>query len=294
MAGRKEVSRHITTYASQLGIKFVKYNPNVHDALLVDVVAWCRNYVSQEKLKEIFDQILDPENVKRKNLQVYVATKFTLAQKLTVVGVVAFATLLPYDHLYNNVRQLKTSLLALPESQYYLPGMSKSQLRRRAPTAALLNIIAQDDQFPTFSEFNMDEDVHDVGELLFVCVNPDLRVRGVGRCVIAKALHEIFGQYDVAFAELGTHNGSVNPAMLGILESFGFEEEEPTFSYPAYGINDIPWTDLNGNRQYFFSRNVAPISYEFIQDFLHLDKLDLGAKTYTCSAATEDFAHATK
>lgn len=302
---RRRVSRHLTTYANQRGIKLVKYHPETHDPLLENAADWCRNHVSQEKLTEIFDQVRNPADVDndvlRRRLKVYVATAFTLDEndekQLTVIGVVAFATMLSFDYLYSNVRVLKKALLALSNAQYkaLFPGMSKTRLRKRAANEALLNDIGEDDQFPTFDDIDFADaaSVRNVGELLLVCVNPDVLVRGVGRYLIAKSFHEMFVHYGTAFAELGTYNGRVNPAMQRILEEFGFEEAEATFSYPQYGIDEIDWTDANGNHQYFFTYEIEPLTFEFIQEFLNLDQIDLGAKTCTRSASTQNYTHAT-
>lgn len=296
MTERGKISRQITTFANQRGTKIVKYNPIVHDSLISN---WCDGFVSIDKLNEVLDEYRikyglptrsNNNRIKRIGLQIFLTT--TISQgNLIVTGIVAWAKYLPVDYLYGDIKFLKRSALLLPSNRISdLFNTTKSKFRK-IKGQALDDLLLTDVDYPSFESI---DDVKQLGDLLILCVDPNANKSGLGRLLFANFLHRAGNKYSNLLVNLGKSNGSHNPRMKSLAETFDFQEIKATFTRDDLDIQEVVFKGENGEKETFLALNTQhelTLENNFV-DYLDLDYLQLG--TYTCSKnVPPDFNYAT-
>jgi GNAT superfamily N-acetyltransferase len=287
------LTRQITTYANQRGIKIVKYNPLVHDDLFGNsfVEAWCKGYVSNEKVNEILDVYrvrkgLDPvlQNdaiVKRTGLEIYLATVIN-KKKIKLIGIIAWSKYLPDDYLFGNLEYLKSKALRLSNSNFTISfnGLTKSEFKA-LETSQLEDLLLTDEDNPKFSGISKEEE-KDLGDLLILCVDSRAKTKGVGTLLFSYFLKRAAKKYSNLLVYLGQKNGSVNSKMKDLAEKYGFRTTNAYFSRGSLGIRNRIFEGSEGEKMQFLTKHTEDeLDFGVFQRNLDLTLEDLG--TYTCS-----------
>ena len=286
---KKQVTRHITTFANQRGVKIVKYNPATHDVLIEDFVeAWGRGYVSLEKVTEILDVyrarrgsgVVLPQDrldklVERKNLNIFVATAIHKGE-LVVLGIIAWSNFLQGEYLYGDTKEMIRCALALDRNTFQENFHQTKAAFKRLSATAQKNLVIQETDYADIEGIDVNS-----GELIFVCVNPRSKRSGIGRLLFSFFLHKAVYRYETLVLSLGAKDEVVNPRMITMVEQFGFEETPATFSRADLEMKAVPFRGQEAEDTVFYLRDDTKLTFEDIQVFLDLDVDKIG--NFCCS-----------
>jgi hypothetical protein len=289
---RKSLTRHVTTFGNQRGIKIVKYRPLVHDPLIDST--WCRNFVSAEKWNEILDVYRERNRVprvgdlvSRVGLMIYVATTMR-AGKLAVVGLVAWAKYYKTDYLYGDINVLKRGAL---RSRLVSDSDKKILRNRNTPMWKVKDILEGDNDTPHFEVKEEEKwksiNTNDTGDLLILCVDPASSSKSVGRLLFAHFYNQASRKYGNLIINLGKANQgnrhTYNNAMMSLSRKFKFNKAKALFSHQTFGIENVEFKGENGEKETFLARSsvTSETTLRLMKRLLDLSHKPLG--TVTCS-----------
>lgn len=305
---RRRITRYINTYANQRGVKIVKYDPATHDELIGDSKL-CEGSIADEYLDTILDVIRARKNIptrtdyqlqRVKRLQVYVATVVN-REGLKVVGIVIWRDFHLDNYVYSDFKALRAKALKLrPEVLLEaFPDVNLAKLKRNVGSTGgyayheVLDLLESDTDYPKFDtgRAGLGPEGDLGGELSVICMKNDVQKSGIGRLLLAFAIHRMPRQYSYIISDIVKNPTQRNTKRL--FREFNFHQLKAFYENAKLRIRRWPFRNgPNVNENTLFMYRDRPLSLDELEDVLSLTRINTGSVKCRTRRTPNVYTHA--